>query len=370
MENNPHPQFTIPVMQPRLPPSHVVRPWLRIMDRSGIYSNFGPLTRELESRFARFLSVSADQVVSVANCTLGLEGALALSPAKSWVVPDFTFAATGLAALRSGRMVILVDVDEATWSLSTDKAYELDIELGVMPVMPFGSAVTFDDWLGRDHVVIDAAASLGTQPDLSSLPETWSVAFSLHATKVLPAGEGGLVVFGNPESAHRFRMWTNFGFSARRASMYPGTNAKMSEIHAAYALASLSGWETERQEWLSARNLATKVCIESELPPRFAPSPGPNPYWIVDCGSAEFRQVLEKHLMAAGIDCRRWWPSALHEMPAFQKCEVAGSGFTSSRLSGRLLGLPMFRGLDSSDVAQIVATVTECLPGSDVLDKP
>jgi dTDP-4-amino-4,6-dideoxygalactose transaminase len=315
----------------------------------------------MESSYAEFLGVEANQVVSVANCTLGLQGAASISSAESWLVPDFTFAATGLAVLQSGKRLLLGDVDETNWSLKTEHLHELKDDVGVMPVLPFGAAINLNNWQGRKHVIIDAAASLGAQPNLSSLPETWSVAFSLHATKVLPAGEGGLVVFGNAESAERFRMWTNFGFSDRRTSMYAGTNAKMSEIHAAYALASLEDWDAEREEWLCARDLATRACIESELPPRFAPSPGPNPYWIIDCGSAEFRQVLEKHLTVAGIGCRRWWPSALHEMPAFENREVVGSGSTSAHLSQRLLGLPMFRGLRTADVKRIVAVVSECL---------
>lgn len=331
-------------------------PWIETMYRTGIFSNFGPLVTRLEARYAKFLNVSASQVVSVANCTLGLEGALALSSAKSWLVPDFTFAATGLAVLRAGKRILLGDVKENSWDLSEDLLHMIDDDTGVLPVVPFGGAVEYHAWLGRKQVIIDAAASLGTQPDLSTLPSTWCVAFSLHATKVLAAGEGGLLVFGNVEEAKRFRMWTNFGFTAERTSIYVGTNAKMSEIHAAYALASLDSWENEREEWLDARARAKDACVQLGLSANLTPRNGTNPYWIIDCGSPSRRLRLEQLLANSAIDSRRWWPQALHEMPSFSGCQVVSGGGIATDLSGRLLGLPMFRGL-SAEEAKRVASV-------------
>lgn len=343
----------VPVMQPCLPSVATVAKWLQGMDRAGTYSNFGPLTRELEFRASEFLRVPPDQVVSVANCTLGLEGAVALSPAGSWLVPDFTFAATGLAVLRAGKSLVLGDVDESTWALRGDLARESDAHAGVLPVMPFGAELDLDSWQGRKHVVIDAAASLGTQPDLSCLPATWCVAFSLHATKVLPAGEGGLMVFGDAGAAEQFRRWTSFGFSPERTSACVGTNAKMSEIHAAYALASLEGWERERQDWLSARERVAQACQDSGLRAGETLNAGLNPYWILDCGTSAVLEDMEQRLTEAGIGSRRWWPRALHEMPAFRGQPVVGSGDTSGQLSRRLLGLPMFRGLSLSQARQV-----------------
>lgn len=331
------------------------------MYRTGVFSNFGPLTRELESRYAEFLGVRPEQVVSVANCTLGIEGAIALSAAESWLVPDFTFAATGLAVLRSGKPLLLGDVDENTWTLLVDLLEGLDERVGVLPVAPFGAALDLNPWIGRRHAIIDAAASLGTQPDLSSLPKEWCVAFSLHATKVLPAGEGGLVVFGQKASAERFRRWANFGFSDSRTSVYAGTNAKMSEIHAAYGLASLDGWEAERRDWVRARTRAQQACIEAGLPQQLHPLPGLNPYWIVDCASLRNRERLEARLAESGIASRRWWPAALHEMPAFRSAPLAGSNSSSRLISGRLLGLPMYRDLELVAAKHIASVVADHL---------
>ena len=107
---------------------------------------------------------------------------------------------------------------------------------------------------GKYPSIIDGAASLGSIETLKNLPETSNLVFSLHATKYLGSGEGGLVVTGTKEIADELRSWSNFGFQGSRQSMTQGTNAKMSEIQAAgsiitylrrYSLSSILGIVTD-----------------------------------------------------------------------------------------------------------------------------
>jgi dTDP-4-amino-4,6-dideoxygalactose transaminase len=345
-----------------MPRASQVEPWLKRMDEEGIYSNFGPLVCELEQRFAEFLSVQPDQVVSVSSATLGIEGAARASCASTWIVPDFTFPATALAILEADSHVIFGDVDSRTWELNP-KSVTANVEIdwtttGLVPVTPFGAPVNLEHWSGYEHVIIDAASSLGSQNlNLQSLPETWSVVFSLHATKVLPAGEGGIVVFGTPEQAQQFRAWSNFGFAGTRISQVPGTNAKMSEIHAAYGLASLTSWDEEQREWKEALEMARRASEQLSLESFTADHRGAHPYWIVQFPSEELRNSCEAELSAQGIGSRRWWPEPLHAMPA---CRGMTLGYTSSntaQLCATTLGLPMFRGLTESNVEQVVTVI-------------
>ena len=62
-------------------------------------------------------------------------------------------------------------------------------------------------------------------------------AFSLHATKGLATGEGGMVACTNAARIERIGQALNFGFSGSRESRSPSTNGKMSEYHAAVGLA-------------------------------------------------------------------------------------------------------------------------------------
>ena len=336
-------------MRPQLPTAEQVRPWLEAMDASHTFSNFGPLVRELENRHAQRLHVDPEQVVSIANATLGLMGAVALSDASTWVVPAFTFPASAHAVLAAKKNLEFRDIDPDTWLLEPKS---VAVNSGVMPVMPFGASIDLTLWSTYEHVVIDAAASLGADKiDLSDLPRGWVVVFSLHATKVLPAGEGGLAVFGDISSARNFRAWTNFGFAGTRLSRMPSINAKMSEITAAYGLASLATWDTEMRDWQIAHEQAQSINTEFGLRSPVGLTNGVHPYWIVQTESRVKRDHLEEQLHSAHIETRRWWPVPLPEMPAFHPWQTETPH--ARHAANTSVGLPMYRGLQTADFNSI-----------------
>jgi dTDP-4-amino-4,6-dideoxygalactose transaminase len=209
--------------------------------------------------------------------------------------------------------------------------------------------------------VIDAAASIGAElPPLRSLPSGWAVAFSLHATKVLPAGEGGIVAFGHPDRAQAFRSWSNFGFDGRRESMRVGTNAKMTEMTAAFAHASLDGWEREREEWQTAHARARDA--ERELGLETVPGLEPqlSPYWIVLLPDAAQADAVETTLTERNIGTRRWWFPTCHTMAGFR--HVGGPDLPNTdALAPRVIGLPMFRDLTDTDFSRVVHALGEAL---------
>lgn len=336
-------------MRPHLPTAEQVRPWLEAMDASHTFSNFGPLVRELENQHAKRLRVDPERVVSVANATLGLMGAVARSAAATWVVPAFTFPASAHAVLAGKKDLEFRDINPDTWLLEPG---DVPGSSGIMPVMPFGASIDLTLWENYQHVVIDAAASLGaTKIDLSDLPRGWVVVFSLHATKVLPAGEGGLAVFGDIDSARDFRAWTNFGFAGTRLSCMPAINAKMSETTAAYGLASLQEWSVELRDWQAAHEQAQSINTAFGLRSPVELTNGVHPYWIVQADSAEARDQIEEQMRSADIETRRWWPVPLQEMPAFNRWRTDTPH--ARHAANTSVGLPMFRGLRTADFDSI-----------------
>jgi dTDP-4-amino-4,6-dideoxygalactose transaminase len=341
----------IPVMRPTAPAFHAVAPYLEAVHASGRYSNLGPQETHLRDRFARLLGVDADQVVTVASATLGLAGAIAVSPASRWSVPSFTFTATPAAVEIAGRKGRFVDVGADWWM---DTSGPDDPGTGLIPVAPFGSPFDLRSWRTSSEIVIDAAASLGSQPVLTGLPPTWAVVFSLHATKVLGAGEGGIVVFGDPGRADACRNWSNFGFAGTRESIRLGANAKMSEIHAAYGHAALDGWATERAEWADARRLTAGLQreLEQDLAVSHPGLDGVSPYWVVRFRDAATAAVVESTLNEHGVETRRWWSGGCHRMPAYRHWDHGALPETEAAAAVSL-GLPMFRGLSVQDVGTI-----------------
>lgn len=64
----------IPVMKTKLPTSINIISYLTYIDEHQIYSNSGPLLKNLEKRFADKLKVDESKVVLCANATLAIQG--------------------------------------------------------------------------------------------------------------------------------------------------------------------------------------------------------------------------------------------------------------------------------------------------------
>lgn len=344
------------VMKPRLAPLEDVLPYLRRMEASGRFANGGPLARELESRHARRLGVDAAQVVAVASATAGLTGALSVSPQRVWAVPAFTFAATAHAVVASGGEMEIHDVDPLTWQLHAG-----DLSRGLVPVLPFGCGLDVGAWPADAEVVVDAAASLGAaRRDLASLPASWTVVFSLHATKVMACGEGGLVVCGDPARAEEVRSWAHFRLGEDRSAIGPGANALLPETSASFGLAALDGWDQELIEWRAARAMSEGVMRELGvgIPP--AGGADAHPYWVIRLPTVDARARAEEALAADGIASRRWWGPGLHRMSAFDRCDQEECPVTDA-LARTTLGLPFWRGMTAREVGRIGAALALAL---------
>ena len=338
-------------MKPKLPTMKMVEIYLKILDTNKIYSNQGPLVRRLEQRFAALLKVKEENLVLCSSATLAIQGSSYLTNVSNFHVPSYTFSASGLAIRNSGKNLILDDISYDTWQINHAEIKPSTNE-GILVVSPFGSNLEISEYQNFDSVVYDAAASLGRQNlDLSKLRKSHSIIFSLHATKVLGIGEGGLVVFGNNDKANDFRSWINFGFSGSRDSKILGTNAKMSEMQAAYGHAVLDNWEVEKQEWLSVREKAK--CIENNFPELFHHNLeiDVSSYWL-SYSNPELKVEIMKAFQRFNIETRDWWSRGLHNMPAFPKYNDKHFPITE-KVADSSLGLPFFRDMKDSDFDRI-----------------
>lgn len=354
------PEVRIPLFKPKLPNPGVLIPYLESIQKNGVYSNRGPMVRDLEATYANYCNTHPSKVIAVTNATLGLEGAITNSDVDNWIVPNYTFAATGLAVLNAGKKLFLADISPTDLQLvMPNESTFMKKDFGILPVLPFGAKPDLSKWDTHKEVVIDAAASLGTGPfDFSNLPEKWFVIFSLHATKVLGAGEGGLIICGSEESAEKIRKWINFGFSSHRESITRGTNAKMPEISAAYGLAAFSQFDIEQKEWSKVQKNIFNSTLESSMFNFTLTYPGFNPYWIMECSSFEHRTKLQEILAVTGIETRSWWSKCLSEMPG-----ITGHAITSLqeslKASKTILGLPKFRDLAEWQVEKVVKLILQ-----------
>lgn len=351
------PAQTIRVFQPSFPPTGAIAAYLDEAASTGQYSNGGPLVTRLEARFAEHFGVPAAQVAVSSSGTSALEAAIAVvEPDAQWDTPAWTFTATPGSVLRAGRTAHFVDVDEDQRAmLGPSSAPGID-------VLPFGSAPRPERWAGRDTVLVDAAASFDACRSfpLGSAGRV-GVMVSLHATKSLPAGEGGVFFSNDPQWVADFRRWGNFGMWGSRISQVPGTNTKLSEITASVAHASIDEWPDKRARWIELGDHAGALSAALGIGGRLDTAGVATPYWIVEFPDTATRVAVEEHLAAHGVETRRWWGDGCHRMPAYQHISSYPLPNTDD-IAGRVLGLPFHLGLTTADLDRVGALT------SDVLD--
>ena len=354
------PKGLYPVMKADLDLVPGLDSYIKEIQESRTYSNFGSQVTRLEQEYSVFFGVPQDQVVSASNATVALTGAMLVLNSDSWLVPSWTFVATAHAAQSSNKVFSFGDVNNDSWVL---KPNGKSSRTGAVVTAPFGAKITIGkEWSEFDSILVDAAAAIAEAPIISKeLDLPWAVVYSLHATKILGVGEGSIVVFSSPELASAFRSWSNFGFSGSRNSMIGGTNAKMSEIHGAIGRHRLVGWEIERQEWLKARNLVHKIGSELGINPMFSHEDWISPYWVVRFDSKEVKEEVRDSLRVAGFDTRDWWEAGCHTMPAFSGIPAFETLDNSDALAETTLGLPFGRKIDAQTVDDISKVIKRFL---------
>ena len=226
----------------------------------------------------------------------------------------------------------------------------------VLDVLPFGAGLRQPDWYGNHrYAIIDAAASFDALHGFGRIfkPKTnVAIIVSLHATKMLGAGEGGIVYVNDPEIASKIRSFCNFGFDSRsglRHSKSFGSNLKMSEYSAAVALASFSRWDEVRQDSIQRIGIARSISKRSGFSVHSAMDEGyANPYWIIRSGEEELISSLLEKSREHKVDVRKWWGIGCHTMPAYSSIRRDKLPITE-RVGSRYLGLPFHRFLKTDD---------------------
>ena len=359
----------IKVLVPDMPKVADLLPYLRRIDESKWFTNFGALNADLETRLSQMYG---SHVTTVSSCASGLELALASFrwPAGSRVLtPSLSFPATANAIFRCGLAPLYCDVDPDTWALTPAIAREAARHaafVGIVPVCAYGAPQSTVEWeqiqkeLGA-MVVIDGAATFGNVPARSAIP----FVVSMHATKSLGAGEGGFIVTSDDYRLTTMRRMSNFGIdptAGNAVSLQHGTNAKLSEYAASVALAGLDVWKERLalrmslggryMEALAARSPA--VSIQSR------PTAAPYNTFCVKLPEGVQVAHVAGWMRRCGIETRRWYVPAQHEHPGLRSETVDHLPVTRD-LAERLLGLPFHLDLTAKDIAYVCLALARSL---------
>jgi len=339
---------------------------------AGQVTNNGPLVRGFEARLARYLGVEDCAVVSSGSTALLLAAhALGLPGAKA-VLPSFTFIATLSALVHGGMTPVFCEIEPDTWTLSPshlrrllaeDPAIRLVVPVNVFGVPPDLRAIhRIVDGTGA-MLMLDNAHGLGTECEgVRCAPEPAVQTYSLHATKTLPAVEGGAVV-AEPRLLAEIRRLRNHGIAADPLASTPGYNAKMSELHAAVALRSLQGLDaalaSRRQYAERLRRVLTEDCAEAFAVQRIPDGVQSNFQNLgVLCRRQGRRDVtmVQAELGAAGIETRRYFWPPLHQLPAYRG---RFSLPITDEIGDAILCLPLHSWMEPSMLDRITAALRQ-----------
>jgi dTDP-4-amino-4,6-dideoxygalactose transaminase len=349
----------VPLVRPVLPSFDDLAPEIRDILESNWLTK-GERLRAFERAIAEHLGV--DHAIAVSSCTTGLMLTYrCLNLTGEVVVPSFTFMATVSAALWAGVRPVFADVDRHTHNLDP-----LDVEQAIthntsaiIAAHIFGNPAEIEELqaIATRHgikLVFDAAHGLGALYRGRPVgPEGDAQVYSLSPTKLLIAGEGGIVATNDDELADRIRVGREYGNSGKYDSAFAGMNGRLPEINALLGLHSLRMLEDAARrrnevaalyraelgrlpgiEFQSIR--ADDRCSYKD----FSITVDPDLFGIT-------RDRLVAELAAENVDTRTYYDPPVHRQTAYARFDSGRSLPVTQLLAARSVSLPLWS--DMSD---------------------
>jgi len=326
--------------------------------------------REFESAAATYLGIP--HCVAVSSCTAGLVLVLrALDLHGEVIVPSFTFHATAHSIVWNGLEPVFADCDPETFCISPASVRDRlsSNTAAILPVHLFGNPAAVEELEGiaaraKTPLIYDAAHSFGSRVGEMNVG-TFGTAevFSFSPTKVLVAGEGGLITTRDERLAQRLRAARNYGDAGNYDPQLFGLNARMSEFHAALALRGLEGLDQriERRNQIRLRYLQRLRGVQGlsfQQIPLGRRSTCMDFSVLTDpSGFGQSRDWLFDALHKENIDVRRYFWPPVHRQKLFRESWDGWSLPVTDRVSERVLSLPIYSSLRNEDVDKVADAI-------------
>ena len=404
----------VPFVRPALPKAEALAEAFSEIVTSGRLTK-GPYCDRLEHAVAKRLGVR--HAVAVSSCTVGLllvYRAIDLSagscrsrrsatdscgvasmeslsrfgitktgsrtePIGEVVIPSFTFLAAPAAIVWNNLRPVFIDVDPKTTNV-TPQAIAAAITprtVAIAACHNFGNPcdVRALEAVAAEHnlpLVIDAAHGFGAS--MHGLPVgagATAQVFSLSPTKLLVAGEGGIVATDCDCLAHFVRMGREYGNDGSYDALFAGINGRMPELSAAMALASLDMLDdvSRRRNELAAlyKNELSDlrgIGFVSYLPggvsshKDFSITIDPTRFGMT-------RDALRRTLASHGIETRAYYDPPCHRQTAYEHFYDRMRPLPATDLlAARSLALPIGAHVDEGivrEVCDVIATAKQAV---------
>lgn len=361
---------TIQVVQPSMPPYEEFCEEIKDMWESRWLTHTGPKHQKLEKELCNYLHV--DNVSLFANGHLALELAInALQLAGEVITTPFTFASTTQAIVRNGLTPVFCDINEDDYTINVYQIESLITERtsAILPVHVYGSICNYQviERIAQKHnlrVIYDAAHAFGVEVNGLGVGNLGDISmFSFHSTKVFHTFEGGGLTFADDGLKTKFAQLRQFGMEGKVNVPIVGTNAKMTEAHAAMGLCNIKhiDGEIQKRKLVFARYLNNlegikgihTLQIKNNVKHNYAYFP------VVFDGYKYSRDEIADKLAIENIFARKYFYPLTSEFEAYKYRFVIQDTPVAKRVSENVLTLPLYADLSLEDVDRICKVILD-----------
>ncbi|MEI6366755.1 MAG: DegT/DnrJ/EryC1/StrS family aminotransferase [Planctomycetota bacterium] len=397
----------VPFVRPVLPSFDVLRPAYEEIISTGRLTK-GRFVEQFEQAVAKHLGVR--HAVAVSSCTIGLmlvyksldltagncgsrSRAMEPCPAGSMeplsrfgivrsggrnepvgevIIPSFTFLAGPAAIVWNNLRPVFIDVDPITTN-AVPQAVAAAITprtVAISACHNFGNPcdVAALEAIAMEHslpLVIDAAHGFGASLHGKPVGSGGTAqVFSLSPTKLLVAGEGGIVATNCDCLAHFVRLGREYGNDGSYDALFAGVNGRMPELSAATALAGLDILDTVAAQ---RREIATLYRSELSHLPGISfveGQPGAQSShkdFSITVDPSQFgmsRDGLRRAMALRGIETRTYYNPPCHKQTAFEHLHDRHRALPATELlAARSISLPIGAHINEAVVAEVCATI-------------
>ena len=319
-----------------------------VLDGQFSAGNTYQMVTRLEKVFAE--KYHTKHAVAMVNGTATLHMALesaGVGPGDEVICPPLTMSSTSLAVLHANAVPVFADVDRDSFLITAENIEKVITKKtkAVITVALYGLAPQMKEIMDvaeRYQLVVieDNAECYGAYQDHKLVGTFGHMAsYSIHSSKHLTAGEGGIVITNDDELADKLRRYSGLGYAGINGKkgritkddiqspdyerhVILGWNYRMADLCAAVALG-----QTERMEELVDARCKAAACYHEQvvscswLQPQFVKEGNIHSYWTyvvrLDTEKVSWHEFRNKYMEFGGDGIYAAWKLSYQE-PIFQ----------------------------------------------------
>ncbi len=354
----------INVNQPFFPPFEEYCREIEKIWESKIITNEGKKLYTFESELKN--NLKCDNLTLVCNGHSALESALQnMNLSGEVITTPYTFISTLHAIVRSGLKPVFCDINPDDYTINADLIESLitDKTCAILPVHIYGNVCDVEkiNYIAKKYdlkVIYDAAQAFGVEYKNQNISNFGDITcFSLHATKLFHAVEGGIVCSNNKQIIKKIREFKNFGFNSNSEIENVGSNMKISELHAAMGICNLKYIDNiilRRKKLVKKYVDGLSSVKDIILPIEKKDIKNNYNYFIITFASDKYRDDIARLLLENNVETKKYFCPLVYEYGCYKN--VFSNIYTpvAKKMSLCTLALPLYYDLLESDVEKII----------------